>query len=285
MNELQGKRFIGERALFKSEDLYIRDCEFADGESPLKESRNVKLANSVFRWKYPLWYGEDFTLYDCEFDDGARAGIWYTSDITIENSVLRGQKTFRRCKGVTLKNVTLSNATETMWVCKDVVMTDVAVKNGDYFAMNCENLTAKNLDLCGNYSFDGGKNVTIKNSRIISKDAFWNSENITVYDSYVSGEYIGWNAKNLTLIGCTVESLQGFCYVENLTLKDCVLEGTNLAFEYSTVNAELKGSVDSIKNPSGGIIKTDGAGEIIMEKDKVDVEKTQIYVAGKKMNF
>lgn len=285
MNELQGRKFSGERALFKSDGLYIRDCEFLDGESPLKESRNVILANSVFRWKYPLWYGENFTMNDCLFDDGARAGIWYTVNITVRNSVLHSPKTFRRSKGITLENVTLSNAAETMWSCKDVVMTDVVVKNGDYFAMNCENLNAEKLDLCGNYAFDGGKNVIIKNSRIISKDAFWNSENVTVYDSYVSGEYIGWNAKNLTLIGCTVESLQGFCYIENLVLKDCVLAGTNLAFEYSMVNAELKGSVDSIKNPSGGVIKADGAGEIIMEKDKVDVGKTQIFIAGRKIGF
>ena len=46
----------GERALFHALDKDVQDCTFADGESPLKESRNIKLNNSTFKWKYPLWY-------------------------------------------------------------------------------------------------------------------------------------------------------------------------------------------------------------------------------------
>lgn len=87
---------------------------------------------------------------------------------------------------------------------------------------------------------------------MLSKDAFWNSENVTVYDSFISGEYLGWNAKNLTLINCTIESLQGMCYIENLVMKNCRLIHTALAFEYSTVDAQIQGKIDSVLNPSGG---------------------------------
>ena len=131
------------------------------------------------------------------------------------------------------------------------------------------------LELDGNYSFDGAKNIRIKNSRLLSKDAFWNSESITAENCYISGEYLGWNSKNLTLINCTIESLQGLCLCENLTLINCRLVNTALAFEYSTVNADIIGTVDSIKNPLGGVIKCDGIGELIMEDDKVDVSKTE----------
>ena len=75
--------------------------------------------------------------------------------------------------------------------------------------MNTNNLTMKNFQLVGNYSFDGSRNVEVHDSKLISKDAFWNTENVTVYDSFITGEYLGWNAKNLTLINCTIESLQG----------------------------------------------------------------------------
>ena len=111
---------------------------------------------------------------------------------------------------------------------------------------------------------------------MLSKDAFWNSENVTVYDSFISGEYLGWNAKNLTLINCTIESLQGMCYIENLVMKNCRLIHTALAFEYSTVDAQIQGKIDSVLNPSGGIIRTDEIGELIIEKDKVDPAKTRI---------
>ena len=41
MTEYVQKVFTGERALFSSRDLSVRDCTFEDGESPLKESKNI----------------------------------------------------------------------------------------------------------------------------------------------------------------------------------------------------------------------------------------------------
>ena len=156
-----------------------------------------------------------------------------------------------------------------------VKMKNVTAK-GDYFAMNCENITADHFTLVGNYSFDGCKNLTIRNSRLLSKDAFWNSENVTVYNSFISGEYLGWNAKNLTLVNCTIESLQGMCYIDNLVMKNCKLINTTLAFEYSTVEAEITGNVDSVINPTAGTSKAKKIGTLILQKDLVDTSKTKI---------
>ena len=120
------------------------------------------------------------------------------------------------------------------------------------------------------------KNAELRSSRLLSKDAFWNSENVTVYDSTISGEYLGWNAKNLTLVNCTIESLQGMCYIDNLVLRNCKLLNTTLAFEYSTVDAEIDGGIDSVLNPAGGEIRADFIGELILQKDQVDPDKTRI---------
>ena len=132
------------------------------------------------------------------------------------------------------------------------------------------------FDLVGNYSFDGVENMEIHHARMLSKDAFWNSNHVTVYDSFISGEYLGWNARNLTLVNCTIESLQGMCYIENLKMVNCKLINTTLAFEYSTVDAQIVNTVDSVLNPSGGIIRADKIGKLILEKDKVDPGKTTI---------
>lgn len=59
-------------------------------------------------------------------------------------------------------------------------------------------------------------------------------------------------------------------------MKNCRLLNTTLAFEYSTVDVEIKGKVDSVMNPAGGIIRADSIGELILEKDKIDLEKTEI---------
>ena len=154
-------------------------------------------------------------------------------------------------------------------------MRQVSAK-GDYFAMNSSNIYMDGFELVGNYSFDGVKNAEIHNARLLSKDAFWNSENVTVYDSFISGEYLGWNAKNLTLINCTVESDQGMCYIDDLVMKNCRLLNTTLAFEYSTVDAEVNNTIDSVKNPSGGRIQAEAIKELIMDASKVDVTKTLI---------
>ena len=111
---------------------------------------------------------------------------------------------------------------------------------------------------------------------MLSKDAFWNTDHVTVYDSFISGEYLGWNAKNLTLVNCTIESLQGMCYIDNLVMKNCKLINTTLAFEFSTVDAEITSNINSVMNPSGGTITADHIEELILEKDKVDPQKTKI---------
>jgi hypothetical protein len=280
MKEIKRQTFIGERALFNEKDLNILESTFMDGESPLKESENISLDGCSFKWKYPVWYSKNVAIKNSTLFETARAGIWYTQNIKVCDSIIEAPKTFRRSKNITLLNVTMSNAEETLWNCENVDIKNVSAK-GNYLAMNSEGVTCENLNLVGDYPFDGAKKVTIKNSRLISKDAFWNSEDITVIDSYICGEYLGWNAKNLTLINCTIESLQGFCYIKNLVLKGCKLINTTLAFEYSTVDADIIGGVDSIKNPIGGKICADFFGKIIMQEDKVDVDKTIILCRAK----
>lgn len=275
MKKINRESLTGERALFKLEDARIIDCIFHDGESPLKECHNIELENCVFKWKYPLWYSSDIEVNDCKWLDMARAGVWYSKRIIINDSLLVAPKNFRRCSDLVINNTTFTDAAETLWECEKVKLNNVTAK-GDYFAMNSNNMEIDGLILDGNYSFDGGKNITIKNSKLLSKDAFWNSENITVYDSYIAGEYLGWNAKNLTLINCTVESLQGLCYIENLIMKNCKMINTTLAFEYSTVDVEIVGEIDSILNPTAGRICTDSIGEITVDDKKLQSGEVKI---------
>ncbi|MCH5154580.1 MAG: DUF3737 family protein [Clostridiales bacterium] len=275
MKEIKQQLLTGERALFFARDMKITDCTFADGESPLKESENIILSGSLFKWKYPLWYSKDIKLTGCTLFETARAGIWYTHNISLKDCAIAAPKTFRKASGISLENVTMPHASETLWWCDGVTMKN-ATACGDYFAMLSQNVEIDGLELVGNYGFDGVKNMTIKNSRLLTKDAFWNCENVTVYDSFISGEYLGWNSKNLTLINCTIESLQGLCYIDNLVLKNCKLLNTTLAFEYSTVEADIDGRIDSVLNPSGGTITADTIDKLIIEKDKVDAGKTVI---------
>ena len=275
MKEYIQETFHGERALFASSDCRITDCVFEDGESPLKESKNIELTGSMFRWKYPLWYCQNVRADGCTWFEMARAGVWYTDHIEVTDAIIEAPKNFRRSSDIRLTDVIFTNAAETMWHCKDVALERVSVK-GDYFAMNCSDVDANHLILDGNYAFDGAKNITIRNSRLLTKDAFWNSENVTVYDSFIAGEYLGWNSKDLTLINCTIESLQGMCYIDRLKMVNCKLVNTTLAFEYSDVEAEITSPVDSVFNPASGTISAPQIRELIIEEDRIDPAKTKI---------
>ena len=116
----------------------------------------------------------------------------------------------------------------------------------------------------------------IRQQFLTGERALFHARDLNIYDSFISGEYLGWNAKNLTLVNCTIESLQGMCYIDNLVMKNCKLINTTLAFEYSTVEADITSRIDSVLNPSGGTIKADSIGELTIEKDKVDPGKTVI---------
>ena len=273
--EFYDMKFTEERALFGIQDAVIRGCVFESGESPAKECRNLTVSESLFRYKYPFWYGKNIRLDQVTFFDMARAGVWYTDHFSMSNSIVEGPKNFRRCHDITLDNVMLSNALETLWNCSQVRLSHVKAK-GPYFAMNCRDMVVDDLDLIGDYSFDGAVNVEISNSHLASKDAFWNTENVVVRNSFVTGEYLGWNAKNLTLVDCTIESLQGMCYVDNLVMKNCRLINTTLAFEYADVDADIRGTVDSVFNPGKGTIRADRINHLVIQKDRINPELTKI---------
>lgn len=275
MKKIGQERLTGERALFAARDCEIEETIFDDGESPLKESRNISLRACMFKWKYPLWYAKEIDVRDSTWFDMARAGVWYSERVRVTDCAIEAPKNFRRCHDLTLRHVSFANAAETLWECDGVTLSDVTAK-GDYFAMNSRNMTADNLTLYGNYSFDGCRNLTVRNSRLLSKDAFWNCEDVRAENCFISGEYLGWNTKRLTLVDCTVESLQGLCYVEDLVLRNCRLLNTTLAFEYSTVDAEIVGRVDSVKNPTSGRIVADEIGDLILESERIDPAKTEI---------
>ncbi|WP_155285970.1 DUF3737 family protein [Lacticaseibacillus zhaodongensis] len=279
MTTYQDQYFEGERSLFAEHDATITNTTFGPGESPLKESSNITLRDSIFKWKYPLWYSKHIKVDHSIFETMSRSGIWYTTDIAITNSTLQAPKLFRRSQQIKLDHVHFSDAQETLWSCDDVRLTDVQA-SGDYFGMNSSNLYLDHVNLVGNYCFDGAKNVEVHNSTFVSKDAFWNCENVTIYDSTINGEYLGWNTKHLTLINCTIESDQGLCYIDHLTMKNCKLLRTDLAFEYcSDIDADITTAIMSVKNPISGTIRAQSIGTLIQDDPKLDTSKVKIVTA------
>ena len=275
MEKIIQQKLGGERALFNKKDLILEDVYFDFGESCLKECENIEVYNTIFSWKYPMWYSKDIKCKNVRLLETARSGIWYTSNISIINSTIDAPKTFRRSSNIKLENVSMVNASETLWNCKDINIKNVSAK-GDYFGMNSKNIVIDRLNLTGNYCFDGCSNIRIKNSSLMAKDSFWNCDDVIVEDSTIIGEYLGWNSSNITFINCTIQSLQGFCYMKNVKLVNCKLINTTLSFEYSSVDADIVSNIDSIKNPISGNIKAKHVDEIIIDENKIEGSNCKI---------
>jgi len=271
---IKGGDYTGERALFMTHNAVIEDALFHDGESPLKESNDIKLNNVTFQWKYPVWYSNNVIINNSKFLDTARSGLWYTNFLTMDHCVIAAPKTFRRAHDISITNSEFDNVDEAFWKCQNIKLHNVNVK-GDYFALDSENIEIDNMNFEGRYLFDGCKNIVVKNSTLISKDSFWNSENVTVINSKIDGEYVGWNSKNVTFIDCEISSLQGLCYIKGLKMKNCKLHGTSLCFEYcEDIDAEIVDEIESIINPTSGVIVCPGVKNLIIDKNSRDLNKS-----------
>ena len=279
MSIIKNHFFAGERILFGLKDAQLEGITFGEGESPLKEASKISIKDSVFKWKYPLWYDNDITVTNTVFETMARSGIWYTKNIAIKNSALQAPKLFRRAEKINLDHVHFANAEETMWTCKDIRITNSQI-NGDYFGKDSQNIYLDHVSVVGNYVFDGAQNVEVHNSTFVAKDAFWNCENVSVYDSTIDGEYLAWNGHNIKFINCQIESDQGLNYIDHLELKNTNLIHTDLAFEYvSNIDATVSSKIDSVKNPISGRIAAPAIGKLILDPKKITPAKTEIICA------
>lgn len=267
MNKICNQTFEGERPLYASHDLSLENVTILAGESALKESRNIEAVNCRFEGRYPFWETKKFQISNSYFSEDSRAPLWYSEDLLMRHTTVEAPKPFREMHRLELIDVQFPKATETLWHCYDIILKEVTAKNGDYFLFHSENIRIDQLHLDGKYSFQYVRNVEIHDSVLNTKDAFWESENVTVYDSEINGEYLGWYSKNLRLVNCRISGTQPLCYAQNLVLENCTFApDADLAFEYSTVQAEVQGRITSVKNPKSGFIKADGFGEIILDE-------------------
>ena len=264
-NEIIGKQFDEERSLYYLQKTDVIDCVFAgpaDGESVLKEARDVKLENCSFSLRYPLWHVKGFRLHDSRMDDKTRAAIWYSEDGHSTDSDLAGIKALRECHRIHISDCTIDSQ-ELGWKSSDITLADSKIRS-EYLFFGSRSVKLDRVEMQGKYSFQYMEDVEIGSSLLDTKDAFWHSKNVTVTDSVLRGEYLGWFSENLTLVNCRIIGTQPLCYCKGLKLVNCTMEETDLAFEYSDVEAEIHGHVVSVKNPRSGVVVLGSVGEVIM---------------------
>ena len=278
MKIIEDQKFDQERAFYAACDLLIRNCAFdgpADGESAVKESRNIQLEHVYCNLRYPFWHDHGLKITDSQLTPLCRAALWYSDHIEIEDTKMHGIKALRECSNVTIKNCDIVSP-EFGWSVKNIQMEKTKAES-EYFMMRSENLDFSEVELKGKYSFQYIKNGEFNGCIFDTKDAFWHGENITVRNSVIKGEYLAWYSDGLTLINCKIIGTQPFCYCRNLKLVDCEMIDTDLCFEKSQVDATITTPVISIKNPISGQIVAPEVGEIIRDEEEA---KAKIIIRG-----
>ncbi|MDE5886123.1 MAG: DUF3737 family protein [Muribaculaceae bacterium] len=277
MKIIKDKEFGGERPLFGERNIKLENVTIHPGESALKCCANVEAVNCRFEGKYPFWHVDGFRIYNSLFTPGARAALWYSRNLIMEDTQVDAPKMFREMDGIKLKNVNIPDGEETLWHCSNIDAENVDIRKADYLFMHSHHIRINQWYQEGNYSFQYCRDVEIRNAKIHSKDAFWGTENVTVYDSELSGEYLGWHSKRLTLVRCKISGTQPLCYARDLVLEDCEFApDCDLAFEDSEVNASILSPVTSIKNPKSGKIKAQSVGELIIDNFSKAVDPVEI---------
>ena len=265
--------FDEERALYGSNGVLVDSCRFdgpADGESALKESRNVEVRDSFFNLRYPFWHDDNLKISGSELTDKCRAALWYTKNATIEDSRLHGIKALRECSDIRIHGCDIDSP-EFGWSVQDIEMKDTMAQS-EYFMMRSKGLAFDNVTLKGKYSFQYITDSEFEHCNFDTKDAFWHAKNVVVRNSLIKGEYLAWYCENVTFENCTISGTQPLCYCKGLKLIDCKMMDTDLAFEKSEVEANILTPVISIKNPKSGVITVPEVSEIIMDDPEAQGE-------------
>ena len=260
------ERFGEERALYGVDGVELLECSFdgiEDGESVLKEGRNIECDQVLFNLRYPLWHDHNLLLENCEMTELCRAALWYSENIDIRFSNLHGIKALRECKNVKITDCDVKSL-EFGWFSHGIDIDSTSFQ-GEYFMLRSTDLDMKNSSLKGKYSFQYIENSTFDNCDFDTKDAFWHAKNIVVRNSTVKGEYLAWYSENITFENCTIIGTQPLCYCKGLKLINCKMVDCDLSFEKSEVEADIVGSIVSVKNVYSGYVRADSIGEIITD--------------------
>lgn len=266
MMRVENQTFDKEREFYGSSDVMAVNCKFegpADGESAFKESRNVTVDGCLWNLRYPFWHDIGVTMKNTELTELCRAAFWYSEKIEITDSKLHGVKAMRECSDVTIRKSDIVSP-EFGWSVSNIRVED-STAAGEYFMMRSSDISFKNVEFTGKYSFQYVENAVIEDCVLHTKDAFWHAKNVVIKNCVVEGEYLAWYAENITFENCKISGTQPFCYCKNLKLINCEMADADLSFEKSEVEATLTAPIVSIKNPKSGSIKVPAVGELILD--------------------
>lgn len=132
---ISGTKLHGIKALRECSDATLRDCDIispefgwsakgiemrgctAQSEYFMMRSERLRFSDVRLKGKYSFQYIKDAVFENCEFD--TKDAFWHGENITVRNSVIRGEYFAWYSDGLTLENCTLTG-TQPLCYCKNL---------------------------------------------------------------------------------------------------------------------------------------------------------------------
>ena len=260
-----------ERAFYGSKNVLFKNITIKgieQGESAFKECRNITIEDSTIYLNYCIWHCINLNIYRTTIDGGSRASLWYCDNVDIADCKLYGVKECRNCTNLKIKDSEI-NSDEFGWHNEGVKLINCKLF-GVYHFLSSSNITMDNVEVKAKYIFQYSNNINLYNVTIDTKDCLWHAKNAYCKNCTFTGEYLAWYSENVVLENCHIDSIQPLCYCKKLKLINCTMKNSNLAFEYSDVEADIHSHVDSIRDVLSGKIIVDSLGEYVQDEHVYD---------------
>lgn len=256
-----------ERAFYNTKNTHFLNCKIdgpADGESAFKECRNITVENTLNNLRYAYWHDENLNIINCTLAEPARASIWYCNNVNMTGTKIQSVKAFRNCNNIIIKDCDIVSE-DFGWKCDGIKMSNCTLDEGVRSFLDVNNVIIESCNLKGKYMFQYSSNLTFLDTTLESKDFLWHAKNVYCKNCTIKSEYLAWYSENVVLENCLVDSIQPLCYCKRLKLINCRMENCNLGFEYSDVEADIRGHIQSAKNILNGKVVVDSYDEYVTE--------------------
>ena len=252
------------RAFYGSKNVHFKNIiidGIEQGEGAFVECRNIIIEDTNIILNYCIWHGHNISLYKTILDASNRSTIWNCQNIEIVNCKINGVKSCRNCSNLILKDCII-NSEDFGWKCEGVKIINCKISGVTSFLDNY-NVTVNGTEFNSKYMLQYSDNITIHDTTINSKDCFWHGKNIYCKNCKFFGEYLGWYTENCVFENCHIDGFMPFSYAKKLKLINCTMPNCQWAFEYSDVDADIKGHIESIRNVLSGKVVANSLGEYI----------------------
>jgi len=132
----------------------VLDCKFEgieDGESALKECRDIEVDRCSFALRYPLWHAYNYKIRNSIFLSTSRAPLWYCSNGELIGVSIKGVKAIRECSSINIVDSDI-DSDEVGWKSRDIKVINSKISSF-YLFFDSKNIEIENIDFKGKYSF------------------------------------------------------------------------------------------------------------------------------------